>query len=74
MQPVLKTRANGRTITTFALRATTRSNATTAPTSRSGGNAHVGNSGKSDRGGTSPAGGASKNITEQYCDAPSSRF
>jgi hypothetical protein len=36
-------------------------------------NAHVGNSGKSGRGGTSPAAGASKNITEQYCDASSGR-
>lgn len=64
MQPLWKARIAGTRSTTFALRATVRSTASTAPVSSAGGPDHSGRSGKRkpSLAVTSPVGKGSKNM------------
>jgi len=63
MQPVRKARITGTRTTTFALRATIRSTASTAPVSSGGGPDDGERSGNLRGAGSSPAGKDSKNMT-----------
>jgi hypothetical protein len=66
MQPELKARITGNRTTTFALRATVRSDARTAPVSWAGGPDQGGRSSSPRRPGSSSAGDGSKNMTSRY--------